>query len=268
MDSGGASSGEDYSIEDKFILLSQSGVFDYIETSPAEHTFDEYLRCSKVYSVPIKAGGGTYRLGAEEHVLEKNTRSAQILGSETHNIQLLSHHTDGHLLSNEEVAQAYISAYKLGIESNCLPTFEVHVDIWSEDYSRVLAVADLVEAKGIPFGITLDHSHIVFKIDNPEQQKVFGIDRLIQSKAAIIDPFMPNNVYQQWLDRGIVWHMHARSTVPNNPVNSWAKHPNGNYGRDIQYPFIAPGVGQWHSVWDGILLSPWKQVVLYVLRDF
>ena len=45
----------------------------------------------------------------------------------------------------------------------------------SEDFLRVSKVGKLVEEKGIEFNLTLDHSHVIFKIDNPKEQKIFNI---------------------------------------------------------------------------------------------
>jgi hypothetical protein len=49
--------------------------------------------------------------------------------------------------------------------------------------------------------------------------------------------------------------------VPNNPRNVWASHPDGSFGRGVQYPFIQPKPGQWHSDWEESRLEPWKEVV-------
>ena len=40
-----------------------------------------------------------------------------------------------------------------------------------------------------------------------------------------------------------------------------SQHPKYTIGRGIQYPFIKPGPGQWHSEWDESLLEPWKEVL-------
>jgi hypothetical protein len=39
--------------------------------------------------------------------------------------------------------------------------------MWSEEFGRVNLVADLVEQRGVPFRMTLDHSHFIYKIDDP-----------------------------------------------------------------------------------------------------
>lgn len=109
---------------------------------------------------------------------------------------------------------------------------------------RVEPVGDLVEKRGVPFNITLDHSHVIFKIDNPVEQEVQNMPADIEAGRLQLDPFKPNDVCSIWIKRNWVRHMHARSSAPANPVNVWARHPNGKFGRGIQYPFIKPEPGQ------------------------
>ena len=52
---------------------------------------------------------------------------------------------------------------------------------------------------------------------------------------------------------------------PNNPKNITATHPDGSVGRGVQYPFIKPLKGQFHSPWDEEKLEPWKEIVRQVL---
>src|SRR3546814_8224393 len=80
-------------------------------------------------------------------------------------------HADGHLVTDEEIADIYLRAYEVGEKAGRLPTFEVHVNMWSEHFGRVAKVAEKVETRGVPFRMTLDHSHVIFKIDNPEEQE-------------------------------------------------------------------------------------------------
>ena len=37
-------------------------------------------------------------------------------------------------------------------------------------------------------------------------------------------------------------------------------------GRGVQYPFIEPGAGEWHSRWDERALEPWKEVIRQLAR--
>jgi len=122
-------------------------------------------------------------------------------------------------------------------------------------------VAALVAARGVPFYMTLDHSHVIFKIDNPEEQKVQDMKADVDSGALILDPSRPGNVAKKWIDANFVHHAHARAAVPANPINVWAKHPDGRFGRGIQYPFMRPNPGEYVADWDEAKLEPWKQVV-------
>ena len=185
-------------------------------------------------------------------------------------------HVKGQLVSDEQVAEIYIKAYEIGEETGCRPTFEVHVNMWSEDFLRVERVADLVERRGIPFHMTLDHSHVIFKIDNPREQKVFNIRESIKNGDLVLDPFQKDNICGTWINRCFVQHCHARASVPNNPRNIWkhhpgmedfpSQHPKYTVGRGIQYPFIKPEPGQWHSEWDESKLEPWKEVIRQLMR--
>ncbi len=272
-----ASADEPKSIEEKFCMVQERGAFDYIDVTPLPEHVAEFARCSAKYNLPILAGSCNYILGLEEQKLEQNLRIGAELGSIRHNTQVFMDHAQGHLISNDEVMSIYLSAYELGEQLGCLPTFEVHVNMWSEKFMRVMEVANMVRERGAPFRITLDHSHVIFKgKENQVEQAVFGVDKLIESGELIIDPFDAGNVFDLWLDQGLVAHAHARSVSPNNPKNVWAAHPDitnlrsslhpqNVVGRGIQYPFIQPGEGQWHSVWQESDLQAWKEVVIKLL---
>ena len=259
-------------LEEKFRRVKESGAFDYLDKTPPADQVNAYERLAQKYDLPVLAGGWFYVLGRDENLLAENLHIGAALGSRVHNTQIMMDHADGHLVTNEEVAEAYLAAYEVGEATGCRPTFEVHVNMWSEDFRRVAEVADLVEARGIPFRMTLDHSHVIFKIDNPREQKVFAIDEAIAAGDLVLDPYQPGNVCNIWIDRGFVAHTHARAAVPNNPRNIWGAHPSldelpsslhprDTTGRGIQYPFIEPAPGQYHSDWDGQKLEPWKEVL-------
>ena len=250
-----------FDLDTKFRMVKEAGVFDYIDKTPPAELESDYARCSEKYNLPIRGGGWFYTLGRDEELLKKNLMLGGRLGSEVHNTQVLAQHADGHLASNDEIAEFYLQAFEWGQQAGCAPTFEVHVNMWSEDFRRVSEVADLVEARGAPFRMTLDHSHVIFKIDNPKEQEVFDIRGDVETGALVLDPFEPASVCSEWIDRGFVCHAHARSAVPNNPINIWANHDDGSVGRGIQYPFIQPKTGEWHSDWSLARLEPWKQVV-------
>jgi len=253
-------------LDTKFRMVKESGVYDYFDKTPPADQEAEYIRCSEEYGLPIRAGGWYYTLGRDEDMLKTNLELGARLGSIVHNTQISMYHDDGHLITNEEVAEIYMRAYEWGEACGCKSTFEIHVNMWSEDFRQVSKVADLVEARGVPFRMTLDHSHVVFKMDNPKEQEVLDIRGDVESGALILDPFAPGNVSDEWIERGFVWHTHARAAAPNNPVNVWARHEDGSFGRGIQYPFIRPQEGEWHSDWDESNLEPWKEVLRHLMK--
>ena len=265
-----------FDLETKFRMAKESGVYDYFDKTPPADQADAYRRCSEKYDLPILAGGWYYYLGRDEQLLEDNLRLGASLGSRVHNTQIRMDHAEGRLVTNEEVAEAYLRAHEVGEKVGCLPTFEVHVNMWSEDFRRVSQVAEMVEARGVPYRMTLDHSHVIFKIDNPREQEVFDIRQAIEAGELVLDPFTAGNVCDEWISRGYVAHCHARAAVPNNPRNIWGRHadfeslasslhPKDLTGRGIQYPFIEPKSGEWHSEWREEELEPWKEVVRHLM---
>ena len=111
-----------------------------------------------------------------------------------------------------------------------------------------------------------EHSHVIFKIDNPEAQKIFGTDDKIASDELVLDPYQPGNVIQEWVSAGWIRHCHARAETPNNPRNTPAHHPDGSVGRGIQYLFKQPGPGEYHADWDGDALEPWREGIRILMR--
>jgi hypothetical protein len=264
-------------LDDQFRMVRDSGVFDYLDKTPPRERVAEYARLSERHGVPILAGGWWYTLGRDEPLLQENLRIGAALGSVVHNTQIMMDHADGRLATDAEVADAYLWAYDVGATVGCLPAFEVHINMWSEDFRRVAAVARRVEGRGVPFRLTLDHSHVIFKIDNPRELAIFGLDAAVATGDLVLDPFSPGSICAEWIDAGWVAHGHARSTVPNNPRNVWGHHttldalpsslhPRDLVGRGVQYPFVPPGDGEWHSSWSVDALEPWKEVLRQLIQ--
>jgi len=199
------------------------------------------------------------------------------------------------VVTDDEVVDAYIHAAELGDRYGCLPCFEVHVNMWSEDFPRVARVGRLVEARGVEFNMTLDHSHVVFKIDNPDEQQIFDTSKKIAAGDLILDPFTKGNVIAEWIEAGWIRHCHARAAIPNNPKNINGRHPDGSVGRgneanpaprdgvsgltsicapraagnvprEIQYPFKKPSEGAYHALWHEDFLEPWKEGIRLLVR--
>lgn len=255
-------------IDTRFAMVQDAGVFDYVDKTPFPEEIDEFKAARDKYGLPVRAGGWFYTLGDADDaaLMEQNLATGRDLGSLVHNTQIKLLHAKGHVVTDEEVCDAYLAAAELGDKYGCVPCFEVHVNMWTEDFPRVAKVGRMVEAKGVEFNITLDHSHVVFKIENPDEQEIFETDKKIASGELILDPFQSGNVVQEWVSAGWVRHFHARSAIPNNPKNILAKHPDGRIGRGIQYPFKQPEPGEYHVKWDEAKLEPWKECVRIMMR--
>ena len=253
-------------IDTRFRMVKEAGVFDYVDKTPAPDEIDQFVAASAKYDLPVRAGGWFYTLGRDEPLMRKNLQLACELGSLAHNVQIMTHHEDGHVVTDDEVIDIYMRAYEWGEAAGVTPCFEVHVNMWSEDFRRVSKVARAVEAKGVPFNMTLDHSHVIFKMDSPQEQEVFDIRPAVESGELVLDPFQEGNCTSEWIEAGWVRHCHARAAVPNNPKNTLAHYEDGRPGRGIQYPFKKPAPGEYHAEWREAALEPWKEVVRDLLR--
>ena len=255
-------------VDTRFAMVRDAGVFDYVDKTPDPDQIQDFLAARDKYGLPVRAGGWFYTLGDpdDEALMASNLATAKELGSLAHNTQIKLHHANGHVVTDEEVTDAYVRAAELGDKYACVPCFEVHVNMWSEDFARVSRVGRMVEARGLEFNITLDHSHVIFKIDNPDEQKIFDTDKQIASGEIILDPFQEGNLIAEWAAAGWVRHCHARACVPNNPKNTLAHHPDGRVGRGIQIPFKKPGPGEYHADWDEAALEPWKEGIRILMR--
>ncbi len=255
----------DFDLDTRFRMVKDAGVFDYIDKTPPSDQYHLYTAATQKHGLPMLSGGWFYFLGRDEPLLEWHLRMGQQLGQVAHNTQIFTYDINRNFVTDEQVAELYLRMAEVGDQTGVHPCFEVHVNMWSEHVGRVERVARLVEARGVKFSMTLDHSHVIFKIDNPEEQKVQDMDRDVDSGALELDPYKPGSVTSKWIQNNWVRHAHARAAVPNGPVNLWQTNPNGKPGRGIQYPFIKPGPGEWHSDWDESKLEPWKEVVRQTL---
>jgi hypothetical protein len=259
--------GEPVSVDERFRLLKETGVFDFMDRMPQAGEEKEYLKASQKYDLPIKTGLWMYRLGKDEALLARNLGVAKEAGGEVHNVMVYTHHADGHPISDAEVADFYLHAYdeagRVGIDI----TFEIHIDMWSEDFRRVMPVAKLVRARAVPFNSQLDHSHCILKLESVEEQAISGIRADVEAGRLVLDPFAPRSIYDEWLAENIFLWASLRAVAPNGPKNVWAKRPDGQPGRACQYPFVRPKPGEWHSPWYAYKLEPSKEVTRKALRD-
>jgi hypothetical protein len=258
--------GKPISVDEQFRMVKESGVYDYFDRMPQPGQEAEYVRAAQKYDLPMRTGLWSYAKGKDEALLAHNLRLSKDTGAECHNIMLFERHADGHALTDQEVADFYLLADDLARSARIDITFEVHIYMWSEDFRRVTRVADMVRSRGIPFNFLLDHSHVLLKLDNPEEQELCGIREDVDAGRLVLDPFEPGNVIDEWIGMNMtLWHS-VRPVSPNGPKNVWARHPDGRTGRACQYPFSRPRPGEFHSRWHAYRVEPCKEVVRKVLR--
>jgi hypothetical protein len=253
-------------IDTRFRMVREAGVFDYVDKTPAPDEIEQFLKASAKYGLPVRAGGWFYTLDKDEPLLAHNLELGKELGSVAHNVQVMAKDSTGKPVTDAQVTDFYLRAYDIGQRTGVEPCFEVHVNMWSEDFRRVSKVARAVEARGVPFRMTLDHSHVIFKIDNPQEQEIGDIRGDVASGKLVLDPRLPGAVTSEWIEAGWVRHCHARAAVPNNPKNVTARNADGQPGRGIQYPFKPPKPGEYDFEWNEQALEPWKLVVRQLLQ--
>lgn len=254
------------SVDEQFRMIKESGVFDHFDRMPQPGQESEYLRAADRHGIPIRTGLWSYTAGRDEAALENNLRLCKDAGGEFHNIMLYTRHAKGHVVTDQEIVDFYLHAYELGQKIGIAIGFEVHIYMWSEDLRRVAPVARQVQKRGVPFNFVLDHSHVLLKVDSPEEQDVSGIREDVESGRFVIDPYEDGNVLDEWIGMNITHWLQIRPVSPNGPKNPWELKDGGTYGRACQYPFFRPAPGEWHLPWNAYRVEPCKDVVRRVLR--
>ena len=254
------------SAAERFARVKHAGVFDYIEKNfdPTED-ISAYLGLSEHLQLPLRVMGGIHLAGRDEDRMAREIGIAGQQGAKVFNCQLFARHADGHTLTDQEVADFFLRAMDHGQRSGALPSFEVHVDMWNEDFRRVDAVGDLLARQGVPLRLTLDHSHLIFKIDQAEELAISGIADDVAAGRLALHPADPRAVYALWLAKGWVVHAHTRAVQTSGRPNPWMSRGDGRPGRGIQYPFVQPEPGTYHQPWHEAELTTWKQAVTQLL---
>lgn len=252
---------------ERFARVAASGAFAYIEKNfnPAED-FGPYPELAAQHGLPMRVMGGIYTAGRDERRLAEEILLAGRLGAQLFNMQLFARHADGHALSDQEVANQFLMAMDRGLVHGCLPSFEVHIDMWSEDFRRIERVAALLARQNVRLRITLDHSHLIYKLGSPEELDAAGMAEDVAAGRLTLAPDAPSEpVYAMWLREGWVAHAHARSVQAPGRPNPLMRRGDGRQGRGVQYPLVRPPEGSYHQPWSEEELGPWKQAVQQLL---
>lgn len=259
---------EELSIREQFRLVKEAGVFDYFDRIPLRSNLTEYLSCIEEFQFPVLTGSWFYKLGdeADDALLLDNLKICSEVGAKVHNIMTFTHGNEGLKLTDNQIIDHYVRAYEFGNRVGVEPSFELHVNMWTEDFRRIELIARKLKDKNVPFNFTLDYSHVIFKINNPEELDVSGVRREVESLEMTLDPFEKGSLCEQWLDLNIVKWTQLRVVAPNQPKNLWYRTDSGEFARGIQYPITRPGAGEWHSDWSAFMTEPSKEAIRKVLQ--
>lgn len=254
--------------QERLRWVSEAGVFAYVEKNidPRED-FAPYERWAAEHNVPIGVLGGIFCAGRDEALMRWGLRTGGELGARLFNMQLFALHDDGHALSDREVADWFLAAMEHGHRHGCLPSMEVHVDMWNERFERVEAVGELLARSHVPLRLTLDSSHLVFKIDNAEELAASGLPNSPDGGRSRLAPGHPGSFSRKWLEQGWVVHAHARSVAPALPHNPSMRRSDGKPGRAIQYPFVEPPPGTFSRDWNALALAIWRDTMQELLSE-
>lgn len=248
---------ENPSVDERFRRAADAKVFAYVERSPPPGEVDLYLAAAEKYALPVLVGGYRYVAGRDEALFDWHIRLCQEFRSRIVNVQLMAHDAHGSKLSDEQILAFHMRAAeradRLGVRLCC----EIHVDTWTEDFGRVRRIADLVRSRGTEFKLTLDPSHVIFKVDNPRELNTLGVGSSFTRKDAA-------GLISAWLNDGLVGHVHARGAAPNNPPND-PQAVSRLAARTIQYPFCRPESGTWRDRWRNSDLDFWRNILLQLL---
>jgi hypothetical protein len=258
--------GDDAPPLQRFEQVRDTGVFDYINWLPKPELLSECVAASEKTGIPMITGNYIHQLGRNDEMLAETMRNAARAGVRMVNVMLGTYAADGHELTDDEIVDCYIRTAEAGDAVGVALSFELHVDCWSEKYKRVTPIIEAVKARGVPFHLTIDYSHVIFKIGNPEQQEISDVREDVEAGRVVLDPYEPNNLCAEWLAQDVVDFAQFRPVAPNNRRNIWAKNPDGSEPRGIMYPFVKPGPGEWHSNWEPWRLEPCKEAIRTILR--
>ena len=254
------------SVDAQFRMVKESEVFDHFDRIPQPGEEQEYLRAVEKYDLPMTTGLWTYVIGRDEKMVTKNLRFASEARIKCHNLMIGKYHANGHVVTDDEIVEFYLKAYEIGEKLDVLICVEVHIYMFSEDFRRIMPVTEKIRSRGVPFNFVLDHSHVLLKIENEEEQDASGIREDVENGKLLIDPYEKGNVIDEWMLQNMIVWLQVRPVSPNGPKNRHQLNSNGCWGRACQYPFIRPAPGEWNEFWHAYRVEPCKFVVRNVLR--
>ena len=251
---------------ERFQMVRDTGVFDYMNWLPPSDLIGECVTAAQKTGIPMLTGNYIHQLGRNDGLLAERMQDCERAGVKMLNVMLGTYAADGHELSDEEVIDTYLRTAEVGEPIDVKLSFELHVDCWSEKYKRITPIVKAVQARGIPFHFTVDYSHVIFKIDNPEQQEISDVREDVEQGKIVLDPYEPGSLLEEWMALDAVHFAQFRPVIPNTPRKVWGVNPDGSQPRGIMYPFLKPDRGEWHSSWSAHKLDICKEAFRRILR--
>ncbi|HGH5397498.1 TPA: hypothetical protein ACJI3N_004066 [Raoultella planticola] len=244
------------------------GHFDYVEKSLWPHeVLSPWLRESERCGVPIHVTGSTFQ---PDHDLQRACsimRDAVAADISIMNCQILPPSLakdDASALAS--VGEFYLELLEAGDKGKCLPTLEIHIDMWSEQFKRIEQLAAWLKQRQAPLYLTIDHSHLLYRLGNADQLQAAGLAEAKNGGWAELHPDSPTAFYRRWMSCGWIAHVHARSVQLNGVENPWCQRESGLAGRGVQYPLIEPPPGTYHQSWSANELEPWKKALRQLIQ--
>jgi hypothetical protein len=244
----------------RFEIVRDAGVFDYINWLPRSAQLAACVAAAERTGIPMTTGNVILTLGRDDALQVESMHNAARAGTELVNVMLQTRHADGHELTDDEIVRCFLTMAEAGAAGGVTVAFEIHVDCWTEKYKRVVPVIAAVRARGVPFHLTVDYRHCIFKMGNDEELTKSGV------RTEELDPVRADSFLAQWLALDVVDFAQFRPVAPNNPRNVWGRNPDGSLPRGIFYPFVEPGPGEWHTPWSAQQLDTCKEAFRTILR--
>lgn len=251
---------------ERFRMVRDTGAFDYINWLPPHDLIEDCIAASKATGLPMTTGNCGLQIGRDYDRIARLLDDAARVEMKLLNVMLNTYAADGHELTDGEIIDAYEKGTEIGARHGVEISFEVHVDCWTEKYKRVTPFVQSLRARGVKVNVTLDYSHVIFKIANPAEQRISGVEEDVAAGRVILDPFESGSLCAEWLALDVISFAQFRPVSPHNPRNVWARNEDGSLPRGIMYPFVRPGPGEWHAPWHAFELATCKEAFRTVMR--
>lgn len=236
-----------------------------IEQSPSPHShecLDTLLDVSNRHNVAVGTLGVIFQPRIDDERGLEVVHQASALSIPVVNCQIKAPLECDEAASLARIGELYLNMLEEA-GGRTLPCLEPHVDMWLEQFDRVQKLADWLGARGAPLHLTIDHSHLLYRIDNAAELLGAGLDSVEEGRR-LLSPFSDESYCNAWLSQGLIAHAHARCVQINAPSNLLqARTSKGLPGRGIQYPISKPSDG---SEWDKKRCETWKAAVRQMIK--